>query len=121
MFTPKTKAELSPLDQIRQSEAEVTRQIAAARESAETKVAEARAQATQLKRQAREAGSRAGQASYREILTTAEEGAQVIQAQANQRARELRRKGETRMEEAIRRAVALVIGFEAKEPGLYEP
>ena len=121
MTTLKTKAELSPLDQIRQSEAEVTRQIAAARETAEAKAAEARAQAAQLKRQAKEAGSRAGQARYKEIISTAEEQAQVIRAQANQRARDLRRRGETRMEEAIRKAVALVIGFEAQEQGLYEP
>jgi vacuolar-type H+-ATPase subunit H len=121
MIAPKTEARLSPLDQIRQSEAEVTRQIAAARESAEAKVAEARAQAAQLKRQAREVGSRSGQASFKEILATAEEEAQIIQAQANQRARELRRRGEASMQAAIREAVAFVIGFEAQEQGLYEP
>ena len=99
MISPKTKAELSPLDQIRQSEAEVTRQIATARVSAEAKVADARAQAAQLKRQAKDAGSRTGQLRYKEILATAEEEAQIIQAQANQRAHELLRRGENRMDE----------------------
>lgn len=120
MITPKTKAELSPLDQIRQSEAEVTRKIAAARVSAETKVTEARAQAAQLKRQAKETGTRAGQLRYKEILATAEEEAKIIQAQANQRTRELFIRGETRMDEVIRRAVTFVIGFEEEEQAIYE-
>lgn len=121
MITPKTKAELSPLDQIRQSEAEVTRQIAAARVSTETKIAEARAQAAQLKRQAKETGNRAGQLHYKEILALAEEEAQIIQARANQCARDLLRRGENRMDEVIRRAVTFVIGFEEEEQAIYEP
>lgn len=44
--------ELSPLDQIRQTEAEVTRRIAAAREAAELNVVKARTEATHLKNQA---------------------------------------------------------------------
>jgi len=92
-------AERSPLDQIRQAEAEVTRRVAAARKAADQALAAAHAQATDLKRQAIQAGQRDGQAQCQEIISQAEQEA-------------LRQNGNLRMEDAVRRVVAIVIGQE---------
>ncbi len=105
-------AQLSPLDQIRQTEAEITRKIAAAREAAEQVVVKARLDAYALKKQALEDGNREGQARYREILLRGEEEAKALTVQAHSTADNLRRKGEAYMEIAVRSAVELVIGQE---------
>jgi len=102
--------ELSPLDQIRQTEAEVTRRIAAAREAAELNVVKARTEATHLKNQAREAGNREGQIHYKEIITRAGEEAEAIINQARRRAEDMRRKGHQRMPIAVKQAMAIIIG-----------
>jgi vacuolar-type H+-ATPase subunit H len=102
--------ELSPLDQIRQTEAEVTRRIAAAREAAELNVVKARTEATHLKNQAREAGNREGQIHYKEIITGAGEEAEAIIKQARRRAEDMRRKGHQRMPIAVKQAMAIIIG-----------
>ena len=52
--------ELSPLDQIRQAEAEVARRVAGCREGAERTVAKAREQARALVEAEREAGRQEG-------------------------------------------------------------
>lgn len=105
-------AERSPLDQIRQAEAEVTRRVVAARKAADQALAAAHAQATDLKRQAIQAGQRDGQAQYQDIISQAEQEARVILAQARSQAQHLRQKGDLRMEDAVRQAVAIVIGQE---------
>ncbi len=64
--------QFSPLDQIRQTEAEITRKIAAAREAAEQVVVKARLDASVIKKQALEDGNREGQSQYREILIRGE-------------------------------------------------
>jgi vacuolar-type H+-ATPase subunit H len=102
----------SPLDQIRQAEAENIRKIAAARESAEQVVVKARLDADLLKKQALEEGNREGQARYREILLRREEEAKALVVQAHSTAEKLRRKGEASMDIAVRSAVELIIGLE---------
>ncbi|MGD2155770.1 MAG: hypothetical protein PVG14_01780 [Anaerolineales bacterium] len=112
MISQKTTDELSPLDQIRQTESEVTRDIAVARESAEQIIATARNEVKELLEEVRTTGLRRGQTRYKEIFSLAEEEARGIVAQAQNRAEELRRKGRKRMATAVDYAVNLVIGLE---------
>jgi vacuolar-type H+-ATPase subunit H len=105
------EAELSPLDQIRQAEAEVNRRIAAARRAAEMIEIKARAQAVDLKREAHEAGRREGRAQYEELVSRAEVEAEALLAQAHSQAEDLRRKGDLHMDAAVHRAVEVVVGL----------
>jgi len=103
---------LSPIEQIRQTEAEVTRRIAAAREVAEKTLVEARAQAAMRKEEARQAGRLEGDKISQQVVSQAEEMARLTLEQAHQQAEMLRRKGEHRMTQAIAWAVKFVIGLE---------
>ena len=102
--------ERTPLDQIRQAEAEVTRRVAAARQAAGAVVQEAQAQAADLKRQACETGQREGQAQYRESISQAEEEARVLVEQAHRRAGILRHQGDLCMDDFVRLALKPIIG-----------
>jgi vacuolar-type H+-ATPase subunit H len=108
----KPKAELSPLDQIRQAEADVARQIASAREATGQTVAQARIQAKDMLGDARQIGKREGEKRYREIVSNAEEEEQAIIAQACNRAEHLSRRAGQRLAEGVRRALNVVIGLE---------
>jgi vacuolar-type H+-ATPase subunit H len=114
-FMPEGKewdeAELSPLDQIRLCEAEVTRRIAAARQAGEESLAKARSEAANLKRQAKERGQRKGQSQYREVVSGAEEEAQALVAKAQKRASELLQRGEKKIEIAVQKAINFVLGI----------
>jgi vacuolar-type H+-ATPase subunit H len=112
MDVPAPENGFTPLDQIRQAEAEVTRKIAAAREATKLTVSDAQVQAAVILDKARETGRREGQAQYREITSKAEDETRALIAQANQQADELHRNGEQRMEAAFRWAVNVVIGLE---------
>ena len=112
MVLPDIESDLSPLDQVRRKEAEITGHIAAARESARRSLETAQREAARIKSQAREDGLREGQEYYQEILLEAEEGAKELVAQANRLAGELSQKGDLRMEEAVQATVRIVIGFE---------
>lgn len=105
---------LTPLDQIWQTEAEITRQVAAARQEAEQILAAARSQITQIKDQAREAGHREGRVRYRQIIAEAEEEAKALTAQASSRAEDMHRKGQQRMQMAVRAAIDIIVGMEAE-------
>jgi vacuolar-type H+-ATPase subunit H len=107
-----SETELSPLDQIRLAEAEIIRKTVAAREDAERCLVEARTQATRIKKQAREAGARAGNVQYKEIVSKAEEEARAITAHAQNQADTLRQKGRNRMEMAVEYAVSIVLGLD---------
>jgi vacuolar-type H+-ATPase subunit H len=111
MVRPISDVELSPLDQIRQTEAEVTRAVAAARQAAEQLVAKAHLQAEEIKEQARVAGVLDGEARFKQMTSSAEEEARIIIAHAQQRAKELRRKGEQYMDRGVHHAVDMVIGL----------
>jgi vacuolar-type H+-ATPase subunit H len=101
---------LSPLDQVRLVEAEITRKVVAARDTSEHKAADARAQAKLIKKEAAEKGARAGQIRYKETVAKAEEQAQVIIAQANREADDLRQTGQHRMEQAVSEALKIILG-----------
>lgn len=111
MADPTPVAELSPLDQIRLAEAEITRKIVTAREASEQARAEARSRANLLKKQAHESGSREGQIRYKEIVSKAEEEARTIVEHAHNQAADLRRRGQARMEAAIQEATSIVLGL----------
>jgi vacuolar-type H+-ATPase subunit H len=108
----KVQTEFVPLDQIRQTEAEVTRQIAAARESAALAVEKTRSQAKEIIAEAREAGKREGLSQYKEICSTAEEEAQAIIIRARKDAENLSLRGNHYMERGIRHAVNIILGVE---------
>jgi V/A-type H+-transporting ATPase subunit G/H len=107
-----SETELSPLDQIRLTEAEITRRIVAAREDAERRLAEARTQAARIKKQAREEGTRTGKVQFKEILSRAEEEARAIIAHARNQAENLHQKGHSHMELAVEYAVSIVLGLD---------
>ena len=104
------EAKLSPLDQIRHVEADITRQIAVAREAAEKTVAQERTQAARLKKEAQEAGRREGQNRYKDLIGEAERETRVLVAQAHQRAEDLRQRGQRQMAKAIHHAVKIILG-----------
>lgn len=106
-----SEIELSPLDQVRQTEAEVTRKIAAARETAEQILENARQQAETIKRNARQAGIQEGQGHYKATIARAEEEARALVAEAKFQAERLRRRGQQRMKRAVSYAVNLVLGL----------
>lgn len=101
---------LSPLEQIRRTEAEVTRKIAAARENAEQILTDARRQAATLQQAATETGAREGQARYKADILSAEEEALAIVAEAKTKAKKLSRRGQKRMHAGVSLALNLVIG-----------
>ena len=111
MAEPLSATGLSPLDQIRLVEAEITRKIVAAREASEHSVAGARAQAAQIKMQAHNSGNREGQIRYKEIVSKAEEQARAMVAHAHNQAADLQRRGQAHMESAVREAVNFVLGL----------
>jgi len=111
MADPLSATGLSPLDQIRLAEAEITRKIVTAREGSERAIAEARAQAALLKKQAHDSGICEGQIRHKEIVSRAEEEARAIVEHAHNQADGLRRKGQTRMEAAIQETTSIVLGL----------
>ena len=114
MAEPTPAAELSPLDQIRLAEAEITRKTVAALENTEHRLAEARMQAARIKKQAREEGTRTGKVQYKEIVSRAEEEAHTIIAYAQNQADILQQKGRIRMEMAVEYAVSIILGLNKK-------
>lgn len=110
MEKPTSANDLSPLDQIRLAEAEITRKVAAAREASEHGAANVRVQAAGIKKQAEETGEREGQIRYKEIIAKAEEQASLITAQAHTDAESLCRSGETHMQQAVAEALRIILG-----------
>jgi vacuolar-type H+-ATPase subunit H len=113
-----SETELSPLDKIRQTEAEVAGSVAAAREAAEKIIADAKREAAEIKRQAREAGSREGEARKRAMLAQAEEDARLILADAQNLVRDLRRKGQERMGSGVEYAINIILDLDQEEADL---
>lgn len=106
------ESELSPLDQIRQTEAHVTRQVAAARESAKLSVADMKNKAGQTINNASKVGRREGQKQYKEIVSNAEEEAQFLIAQAYKKAEHMQRRGSRCLDEGVCGAIGIIIGAE---------
>lgn len=105
-------ANLSPLDQIRQTEAEVTRKVVQAREAAGKVVLDACQQAVQTRQQARVAGEQEGKARYKEILSKSEDEATALVAEARQQADGLRKIGGSQMEKLVGRIVRFIVGLD---------
>lgn len=107
--------ELSPLDRIRQAEAEVARQIAASRERGEQRAARAREQADVLLQEAREVGRREGQAQYRRLILQAQDEVRALCLESEERLEALRRARVERMDAAVARVVAIVAAAGERE------
>ena len=116
MLDPKNV--LSPLDQVRLVESEITRQLTAARVDAEQRIAQARLHTEQRKREAAEQSKQEGQALLKERIALAEEEARVIKAQTSRKSVELKNKGRQRMKEAVQFAVGFVIGLHKQDQDL---
>jgi vacuolar-type H+-ATPase subunit H len=101
---------LSPLDQIRLAESDITRQITAAKVNADQRIVQARLQTEQSKKEAHEQGRREGQLLIQEVVVSALEEAKVIKEQGCQKSVVMNRKGQLRMKEAVQFAVDFVIG-----------
>lgn len=98
------------LDIIRQTEAVVTKQLAAARKTAEKEIEAARQQKQAQIDQAIIVGQQEGESQRRIMLGEAEQEAQGIVSQAQHRAEALQRITQAQKEVAVHRAVAIVIG-----------
>lgn len=109
--------ELAPLDQIRHAEADVTRRIAAARETAVQILARARKQADLLKMEAREIGQQEGQIHFGEIVSRAEKDASALTMAASLRAEELHLNGELRMKVVVSYGFNFVLGLDEEVIG----
>jgi vacuolar-type H+-ATPase subunit H len=106
-----SEGDLSPLDQIRQTESEITRKVAAARQAAEKILDQARQQAEIVKRNASEAGRLEGQRHYQTVLDRAEEEAHTLVSEAGFQAESLRRRGQQRMKTGVGYAVSVILGL----------
>jgi vacuolar-type H+-ATPase subunit H len=106
----RTLIELSPLEQIRQAEAEVTRRVAAVREAGERSITEARHKAQRTILEARQQGELEGEARRKEIIAGAEEEAQEMTVQAQRRAELIRQRGRGVMESALEAALSVILG-----------
>jgi vacuolar-type H+-ATPase subunit H len=102
--------ELSPLDRIRQAEADAARSIAGSREIAEQILVRAREQARALVAEAQEAGKREGQAQYRRIIFHAQDEVREICHESQEQVDALRRAEAELMDIAVRRVVAIITG-----------
>jgi vacuolar-type H+-ATPase subunit H len=114
-YTANPYFELSPLDQIRQVEAEIARQIASARETGAQIITKTREEAKMIIKDAYATGNREGQKRYKEIVTAAEEEAQTVIAQTQNRAEFLKRRGLQRLESGTRQALHIILGLEDEE------
>jgi vacuolar-type H+-ATPase subunit H len=101
---------LSPLEIIRRKEAEVTRCLAAARETAVTEIKAVEQQARNLARQAETQGQREGEAQRQAVLDEAEREAESILAQAKAQAEALRNVSQVEVETVVAQAMTIIIG-----------
>jgi vacuolar-type H+-ATPase subunit H len=115
MVKPNQPDELLPLDQIRLSEAEITRRVAVAREVADKKINQAKLDADLIKKRGREKGEQRGQALYQENITNAIEEAREINAKAIKKAEAIRAIGKQQMTQAVTEAIALILNLEKRE------
>lgn len=100
--------QLSPLDLVRQEEAEVARRVAASREAAGQMVVKAEEQARTLVEEARLAGAREGQAHYRRLILEAQDEVRAICLEGQKRVEDLRRAEAEWLEIAVQHVVAII-------------
>jgi vacuolar-type H+-ATPase subunit H len=104
----------SPLDEIRQVEAEVARQLQAARAEAEAHIVQAEESARAMKQQSLEAGRHEGEADYQEFITRASRDAEQIIQDASLAANTLRQSQAQHLASLVRRIVECVTAVEAR-------
>lgn len=104
--------EISPLDKIRQTEADAAGALSAARAAAERRLSQARAEAEKVLQQAREEGKNLGQARCRQMVSQAEEDGRALRDRAHSRAHDLQELGQSRKSAAAKFAVRVITGEE---------
>lgn len=102
----------SPLEMIRHKEVEITRRLAAAQETAASKIKAAEQQAGEIIRQAEIRGQREGEAQRQSALDEAEREAEAILAQAQVRAEALQNVSQGDVETAVAQALSIIIGLD---------
>jgi vacuolar-type H+-ATPase subunit H len=101
---------LSPLEIIRRKEAEVTRRLAAAQETAATEIKAIEQQARKLVCQAETQGQREGEAQRLAVLDEAEREAESIITQARAQAEALTNVSQVEVETVVAQAMTIIIG-----------
>lgn len=110
----------SPLDEIRQVEAEVARQIQAAREAADERIAQAEQAAQTMKLESRTAGHREGEADFQEIVARASREAEEVIGTASLDAESLRQVEAVQLAPLVALIIESVTSVEARQIP-YEP
>ena len=104
---------LSPLDQIRQAEAEAARQLVLAREAESKKIQDSHLQAAELYKKARAEAEAEGQARYKEILAKSEEEATALVAESRRKTEKLRVAGQKQITSLVSKVVKFITGMKA--------
>jgi|GEM_PF-6359202 vacuolar-type H+-ATPase subunit H len=111
-----SRANLPPLEQIRDAEMSVARHVAAAREAARTLIETAQRQADDLKREAEQSGRLEGQAQYADAVARAKEAAAQILAQAQRQVEQLRGQAERDRDSLVSTILEVVAGAREETP-----
>jgi vacuolar-type H+-ATPase subunit H len=101
---------LSPLDQIRQAEAEVARRVAGRREAAELTLAQAREHGQALVEAEIEAGQRDGQAQYRRLILRAQDEVRAVHQEGQKHVATIQQNEHNLMDVAVRHVLAIIMG-----------
>ncbi len=110
------QADISPLDQIRQKEAEGLRKVIIARQASERKIYEARGEAARIKKLARESAAQQARELYKETAAAAQQEAQELRSQAKTHADELTARAKLVIEQGVAEAVNIVLGLKEETP-----
>ena len=102
--------DLSPLDQIRQAEAESARQVTLAKSASDQEVEQARQQAAELVEEARREGLKEGIAKQKTLLGEASEAAEACLAAAQLRAENILSRKMELLETAVDDVLCIVLG-----------
>jgi vacuolar-type H+-ATPase subunit H len=113
--SPNTQTVSMPLEKIRQAEVEISRQIIAARKSAEQRIIDAQLQANRIKKKSLEHGDIAGQKAAEEHLAQVQSKVSEMITLAQVHHEESIQHGFKHMQTAVEYAVSFVIGLPAKE------
>jgi vacuolar-type H+-ATPase subunit H len=104
----------APLDEIRQVEAEIARQLQAARAEAEAHIAQAEESARAIRQQSLELGRHDGEADYQEMMAHASQDAEQIIQDASLAAQILHRNQARHLPLLVRRIIECVTAVEAR-------
>ena len=102
--------DMTPLEQIQQTEAETAARIQAAGEAMQVRIRQAQENAEAIRREAVEAGRQEGEIIAQKVIDEAKKEAEQILAEAHHEATELQRKLSESMDSLVGRAIVVVLG-----------